>query len=84
MYNCVFGPDLDGQYIEEEVDSGVALNCDDFCECVGFTASTCYFGPDDPGNFIEESGVSSEMADSCDRNWCICDTHDFEDGETFE
>ena len=24
------------------------------------------------------------MADSCDRAWCICDTHDFEDGQTFE
>ena len=83
MYNCIFG-DKAGEYLEEIVDSNIALNCEDFCECVGFAESTCYFGPDDKGNFIEEIGVSSEMADSCDRAWCICDTHDFKDGETFE
>ena len=46
--------------------------------------STCYFGPDSRGNFIEEAGVTSEMADSCDKDWCICNTHDFEEGKTFE
>ena len=84
MYRCSFGPGAAGEYVEEIVDGGVALNCDDFCECVGFADSTCYFGPDDQGNFMQEVGVSSEMADSCDRDWCICDTHDFEEGETFE
>ena len=46
--------------------------------------NTCTFGPDTEGNFIEESNISSEIVDSCDRNWCICDTHDFEDGQTYE
>ena len=40
----------------------------------------CLFGPDSEGNFIEEFGLSSELVDSCDREWCICDRHDFEDG----
>ena len=66
------------------VDSNIALNCDNFCECVGYSESTCYFGPDDKGVFIEEIGVSSEMADSCNWEWCICNTHDFGNGETFE
>ena len=46
--------------------------------------NTCTFGPDTEGNFIEEENISSEIVDSCDRNWCICDTHDFEDGLTYE
>ena len=82
-YSCRFGPDADGNYIEEIVDSGVALNCDSFCTCTGFNNSTCFFGPDDYGNFIKEEGVSSELADSCDRNFCTCDTQEFPEGETY-
>ena len=36
QYTCQFGPDADGKYVEEVVDSKVALNCDSFCTCVGF------------------------------------------------
>ena len=83
-YTCSFGPDPDGNYVEEIVDSNVALNCDSFCTCTGFNRSTCYFGPDDTGNFIKEDGVSSELADSCNREFCTCDTQEFPEGETFE
>ena len=84
MYRCSFGPDAANNYDEQVVKSSIAHNCGEFCECVGLSDSTCYFGPDQKGNFIKEVGVSSEMADGCDREWCICDTHDFEEGETFE
>ena len=84
MYKCFFGPDDDGNYSEEVVETKIAMNCESFCDCIGIMDSTCYFGPDQKGNFIKETGVSSEMADSCNRHWCICDTHDFENGETFE
>ena len=36
------------------------------------------------GNFIKEDGVSSELADSCNREFCTCDTQEFPEGETFE
>ena len=45
--------------------------------------NTCHFGPDIRGEFIVEV-VSSERADSCDRHFCVCDTHDFEPPDTFE
>ena len=51
---------------------------------MGFKSSLCYFGPDDTGNFIREEGVSSELADSCDRNFCTCDTQEYPEGESFE
>jgi len=83
-YTCLFGPDFAGDYLEEVVNSVTALNCDDFCDCFGHFDSTCYFGPDAEGLYIKEYNQSSEMADTCDKQWCICDTHDFEEGETFE
>ena len=76
-YKCIFGPDVDGTYVEEVVDSGVALNCGDFCECEGQMNNICHFGPDITGKFIVET-VSSERADFCDPTFCLCDTHDFE------
>ena len=83
-YLCKFGPDGYGNYVEEIVDSGTALNCGDFCECTGLVNNKCYFGPDDEGKFIIEM-ASSELADSCDRSFCLCDTHTFEDEDvTFE
>ena len=84
MYRCYFGPDAAGDHVEKIVETGIALNCVGFCECIGLMDSTCYFGPDQKGNFIKEINMSSEMADSCDKDWCICDTHDFAEGETFE
>ena len=48
------------------------------------TNNKCLFGPDSEGNFIEEFGLSSELVDSCDWEWCICDRHDFDDGLTYE
>ena len=83
-YNCLFGPDADGEFVDRVVDSGVALNCDRFCQCQGMTNNKCLFGPDTNGNFIEEFNVTSELVDSCDRDWCICDTHEFEGEETYE
>ena len=84
---CKFGPDASGgDYVEEIVETGVARLCGAFCECVGLVNSTCYIGPDDTGNFFAEV-VSSELADSCDRSFCVCDTHIFaedEGGVTFE
>ena len=50
-YNCIFG-DPAGIYIEEVVESNIANNCGDFCDCTGLNESTCYFGPDDKGNFM--------------------------------
>ena len=83
-YFCKFGPDAYGEYVEEIVDSGHAHHCGAFCECVGLNNNKCYFGPDDEGKFIIEV-VSSELADSCDQNFCICDTHTFEEEDvTFE
>ena len=82
-YRCIFGPDVDGIYVEEVVDSGIAQNCGDFCECEGLMNNTCHFGPDIRGEFIVEV-VSSERADACDRHFCVCDTHDFEPPDTFE
>ena len=46
-YNCTFGPDNLGNVFSEIVDSFTALNCEDFCSCVGLTNNTCHFGPDD-------------------------------------
>ena len=33
MYECLFGPDIEGEFVQKEVDSGVALNCGSFCQC---------------------------------------------------
>ena len=74
QYNCKFGPDVDGQYIEENVLSNVALNCGSFCECVGFTNNTCLFGPDSKGHFFTDDAVPSEQVDDCGE-FCICDKH---------
>ena len=89
-YDCIFGPDLDGQYIEERVESNVALNCDTICTCTGLTNNTCLFGPDDKGHFYTDNAVSSEQVDSCTNDWCMCNTHANvialmeEEGLTFE
>lgn len=77
-YKCTFGPDFEGNTHDEVVLSAVAQNCGDFCVCEGLMENTCHFGPDIAGYFIVEE-VSSERADSCDPNFCICDTHDFTD-----
>ena len=67
------------------METTVATNCGSFCECTGLEESTCYFGPDSEGNFLKEINLASEKADSCDPNeWCICDTHEFPEGTTFE
>jgi len=75
-YKCTFGPDQQGVYVEKVVDSGVAQNCGDFCQCAGLMNNTCHFGPDNTGKFVVEV-VSSERADACDPTFCLCDTHDF-------
>ena len=82
-YRCIFGPDVDGIYVEEVVDSGIAQNCGSFCECEGLMNNICHFGPDIRGKFIVEK-VSSERADACDRTFCVCNTHDFVEPNTFE
>ena len=45
--------------------------------------NTCWFGPDIKGNFVDKV-VMSEVADACNKEFCICDTHDFEAPNTFE
>ena len=45
--------------------------------------NTCYFGPDIKGEIVKEV-ISSERADGCDRLFCVCDTHDFEEPDSFE
>ena len=88
-YKCKFGPDQQGIYVEEEVESGVALNCGDFCECEGLMNNTCHFGPDITGKFLVEI-VSSEKADECKAaSLCLCDTHEeaiteIANGKTFD
>ena len=82
-YRCTFGPDVDGLYVEEVVETGEAQNCGEFCSCEGLMNNTCHFGPDIKGHFMVEV-VSSERADSCDKTFCICDTHEFVEPETFE
>ena len=74
-YNCRFGPDVNGQFSEDIVESGIAQNCGNFCACFGFKNNKCAYGPDVDGNYIMETGVSSETVDSCSRAWCNCDTH---------
>ena len=60
------------------------MNCGDFCSCTGLTDNVCHFGPDDKGQFVTRT-VTSELADSCDREFCVCDHHIQEDEEdTFE
>ena len=66
-YECIFGPDDNGEYIQENVLSNIALNCSDFCECVGFTNNICLFGPDENGSFVTYVDISSEEVDSCSR-----------------
>ena len=63
-YNCTFGPDSLGNYVNEIVDSVITRNCGNFCSCVGLVNNTCHFGPDDQGNFMTKV-VPSELADSC-------------------
>ena len=74
-YECKFGPDNTGSYIEEVVTSSQALNCGNFCECTGFTNNQCLFGPDDKGFFYTDSAVPSEEVDTCADEWCLCDKH---------
>ena len=65
-YDCTFGPDRGGQYIEEIVPSQVADHCGTFCTCIGLTDNTCLFGPDDKGHFFMDNAVPSEEVDACD------------------
>ena len=58
-YKCTFGPDITGAYIEDIVETKVALACGSFCTCVGLKNNTCHFGPDEEGNYVTKS-VSSE------------------------
>ena len=75
QYNCRFGPDQFGQYETQMVTSSVALNCGDFCSCVGETDNICLFGPDNNNDFWARTDLPSETVDSCDLEWCMCDTH---------
>ena len=59
-YDCKFGPDINGEYLEEIVKSGAALNCGNFCTCKGLTNNTCLFGPDPKGHFYTDNAVPSE------------------------
>ena len=74
-YACVFGPDAKNQYVESIVESNVATNCGDFCNCTGFTNNKCLFGPDQTGyNFWFDDAVPSELVDSCRNDMgCVCD-----------
>ena len=84
-YKCLFGPDTNGNLEENIVETSVATNCGSFCQCEGLKESTCYFGPDTEGFFLKETGLASEVADSCDPDtWCICDTHEYQEGTSFE
>ena len=74
-YTCRFGPDNDGNYIEEIVKSSTALNCGGFCDCVGLANNICLLGPDANGAFVTRIAVASEEVDSCKRDWCTCNTH---------
>ena len=81
----MFGPDTNGNFEENIVETSVATNCGSFCQCEGLKESTCYFGPDTEGFFLKETGLASEVADSCDPDsWCICDTHEYAEGTSFE
>ena len=89
QYSCKFGPYDNGQYVKEIVTSNVALNCDFNCECKALNNNTCLFGPDLENNFLVSSQVSSRVVDTCDQEWCTCDTHadvvrNIESGFTFE
>ena len=79
-YNCKFGPDNDGNYVEDVVESGIALHCGSFCSCTGLINNQCYFGPDDERVYLLES-VESEIVDTCDRSTCFCDTHVYGRGD---
>ena len=73
-YRCIFGPDANGLFVEELVETTVAQNCGAFCRCVGLENNTCHFGPDLRGDFVLDI-VSSEIADHCiEEGLCICDT----------
>ena len=76
-YDCKFGPDVEGLYISERVQSNIALNCGTFCECEGLTNNVCLFGPDNSGGFFIDNNVRSEQVDVCqnDRLECLCDKH---------
>ena len=75
-YKCIFGPDVNGLFVEELVDTRVAKNCGSFCKCEGLINNTCHFGPDLKGEFVIDI-VSSEIADAClEENLCFCDTHE--------
>ena len=75
QYNCRFGPDTFGQYENQLVTSSVALNCGEFCSCEGLSNNTCLFGPDLNDDFYAQTDLPSETVDSCDKEWCMCDTH---------
>ena len=51
-YDCVFGPDENGLFVEEIVESNVAINCGSNCKCNGLTNNKCLIGPDATGRFI--------------------------------
>ena len=55
QYDCKFGPYNNGQYVQEIVTSSVALNCGDFCDCVGLTNNTCLYGPDVHNTFVADT-----------------------------
>ena len=85
-YNCTFGPDALGNYMNDIVDKSTVDTCGEFCSCVGLTNNTCHWGPDSQGNFITRLEVPSELADKCDRAFCVCDNHYFdpESEQTFD
>ena len=62
----------------------MANNCGSFCQCEALKENTCYFGPDAEGVFVKEIGTSSKVVDSCDTNFCLCDTHEFPEETNFE
>ena len=76
-YNCRFGPDSKGEYVEDVVESGIALHCGSFCSCTGLVNNQCYFGPYEESVYLLEQ-VKSEIVDTCDRSTCFCDTHVYE------
>ena len=90
-YDCVFGPDVNGLFVEERVESNVATNCGLFCKCTGLTNNKCLIGPDATGTFMADYQATSETVDSCKAEFaCICDKHPdivsmmSEEGRTFE
>ena len=72
-FMCVKGDENSSMYYREILTEEQSQKCEG-CICKKLLTQ-CLLGPDSAGNF-ETIDVDREFADTCDRSFCTCTTHD--------